>query len=66
VLSIALPLPMIALVIFTSRQKIMGTFANGALTRAAAWVGTVVVLALNLFLIAQALGLNIPGLNGAG
>jgi manganese transport protein len=54
VLSIALPLPMIALLIFTSKRDIMGDFANGRLTRFAAVVGTAVVLALNLFLIIQA------------
>ena len=53
VLSIALPLPMIALLIFTGRRDIMGDFANGRLTRLAALVGTTVVLALNLVLIAQ-------------
>ncbi len=54
VLSIALPLPMIALLIFTGRRDIMGDFANNRLTRVAALVGTAVVLVLNLFLIAQA------------
>jgi manganese transport protein len=66
VLSIALPLPMIALLIFTNRRDIMGEFTNGALTRAAALVGTVVVLALNAFLIAQTFGVQLPGLSGAG
>ena len=55
VLSIALPLPMIALIVFTGRRDIMGEFANGPLTRAAALIGAAIVLALNLFLIAQAL-----------
>jgi manganese transport protein len=64
VLSIALPLPMIALVIFTSRTDVMGVFANGGLTRTAAIIGTVVVLILNLLLILQALGMEIPGLSG--
>ena len=41
VLSIALPLPMIALLIFTQRADIMGRFANGRLTNFAAMVGTV-------------------------
>ena len=54
VLSIALPLPMIALLIFTGRRDIMGPFANGRLTRTAALVGTAVVLVLNFFLIVQA------------
>jgi manganese transport protein len=62
VLSIALPLPMIALLMFTRRPDIMGPFANGPLTHLAALVGTVVVLALNALLIAQALGVPIPGL----
>jgi manganese transport protein len=65
VLSIALPLPMIALLIFTGRRDIMGTFTNGRLTRIAALIGTVVVLALNFVLIAQTMGVEIPGLAGA-
>ena len=64
VLSIALPLPMIALVIFTGRTDIMGRFANGRLTRLAALIGTAVVLLLNIFLIAQTLGVPIPGVAG--
>jgi manganese transport protein len=66
VLSIALPLPMIALLIFTGRRDIMGDFTNGRITRMAALIGTAVVLALNIFLIAQTLGLEIPGLSSAG
>jgi manganese transport protein len=63
ILSIALPLPMIALLMFTRRVDIMGGFVNSRLTQAAALVGTVVVLVLNVFLIAQTLGIPIPGLN---
>jgi manganese transport protein len=55
VLSIALPLPMIALLIFTGRSDIMGAFVNGRLTRIVAVIGTTVVLALNVVLIAQTL-----------
>jgi manganese transport protein len=62
ILSIALPLPMIALLIFTGRVDIMGTFVNGRMTRIAAVVATVSVLVLNAFLIAQTLGVPIPGL----
>jgi manganese transport protein len=65
VLSIALPLPMIALLIFTGRRDIMGAFTNGRLTRAAAVAATVVVLGLNTFLIMQTLGVAIPGLPAA-
>ena len=66
VLSIALPLPMIALLIFTGRRDIMGDFTNGRITRIAALIGTAVVLVLNFFLIAQTLGPEIPGLSSAG
>ncbi len=53
VLSLALPLPMIALLMFTRRADIMGEFANSRLTQAAAAIATVVVLGLNAFLIMQ-------------
>jgi manganese transport protein len=62
VLSIALPLPMIALLMFTCRRDIMGAFANGRATHVAALSGTAVVLALNVFLILQTFGISIPGL----
>ena len=56
VLSIALPLPMIALLIFTRRADIMGPFANSRLTQGLAATGAGVVLLLNGFLIFQTLG----------
>jgi manganese transport protein len=62
ILSIALPLPMIALVMFTRRPDIMGAFANSRLTNVVAVVGTVIVLALNTFLILDTFGVPIPGL----
>jgi manganese transport protein len=62
VLSIALPLPMISLLIFTSRSDIMGQFANNRLTFIAALSGTTAVLLLNAFLILQTFGVQIPGL----
>jgi manganese transport protein len=64
VLSIALPLPLISLLIFTRRTDIMGQFANGRFTQAAALIGTATVLLLNLFLILQTCGVPIPGLAG--
>jgi manganese transport protein len=66
VLSIALPLPMISLLIFTRRADIMGEFANSRLTQVAAVTGTVVVLLLNAFLIIQICGIPIPGLPARG
>ena len=61
-LSLALPAPMIAVVVFTSRRDIMGPFANSRLTKAAAVFGTVVILALNVVLVLQTFGVPIPGL----
>jgi len=62
VLSIALPFPMIALVIFMRRTDIMGPFANSRWTSVAAIAGTVCVLLLNGLLILQTFGVSIPGL----
>jgi manganese transport protein len=63
VLSIALPLPMIALLMFTRRRDIMGAFVNSRLTNTVAVVGTTAVLLLNGVLILQTFGVPIPGLN---
>jgi manganese transport protein len=62
ILSIALPVPMIALVMFTARTDIMGEFCNRRLTTIAAIVCMVVVLVLNVILIGQTFGVAIPGL----
>jgi manganese transport protein len=62
VLSFVLPIPMIALVMFTRRRDIMGAFANTRLTDVAAIAGTVIVLALNAVLLLQMFGVGIPGL----
>jgi manganese transport protein len=66
VLSIALPLPMISLLIFTRRPDIMGEFANSRLMQIAAVIGTAIVLLLNSVLIVQTCGIPIPGLSAAG
>ncbi|MFL9825622.1 Nramp family divalent metal transporter [Rhodoplanes sp. SY1] len=57
VLSLALPVPMIALVWFTGRKSIMGGYANGPLLQAVAVLGAVVVSILNVVLLAQTFGL---------
>ena len=62
VLSIALPVPMISLVIFTSRPEIMGEFANRRLTQVAAIASSVIVLTLNIVLLLLTFGVSIPGL----
>jgi len=62
VLSLILPVPVIALIMFTRRRDIMGEFANSRLTDIAAIAGTVIVLALNTVLLLQTFGIDIPGL----
>ncbi len=64
VLSFALPGPVIAPVMFTRRKDIMGAFANTLLTNVAALAGRVVILALNVILLLQTFGVDIPGLPG--
>ena len=56
VLSIALPVPMIALVWFTSRRDLMGVYKNRRITTVAAVTGAVAVLALNGVLLMQIAG----------
>jgi manganese transport protein len=60
VLSIALPVPMIALIIFTSRRDVMGAYAAGPAVRLLSLGGAAAVLGLNLVLLAQTFGLPIP------
>jgi manganese transport protein len=62
VLSFALPIPMIALVMFTRNRAIMGEFANSRLTDIAAVIGTIIILLLNVILLLQTFGVPIPGL----
>ena len=58
VLSIALPVPMLALVWFTCRRKLMGVHRNRPIISVLAVVASVVVLALNLALLLQSLGVD--------
>jgi manganese transport protein len=60
VLSVVLPVPMISLVMFTRRRDIMGAFVNSRLTDALAIVGTAIILALNVVLLLQTFGVEIP------
>jgi manganese transport protein len=64
ILSLTLPLPMIALLAFTQRADIMGAFANGPVTRAAATAGAALVLLLNAVLLLQTFGVRLPFLAG--
>lgn len=51
VLSFVLPVPVIALVVFTSREKTMGAMANTKLMVLLALAATIVVLSLNILLL---------------
>jgi manganese transport protein len=62
VLSLVLPAPMIALLIFTARRDVMGPFANSRVTNAAAVVAALVVLTLNIVLLLLTAGVPLPGL----
>ena len=66
VLSLVLPVPMIALLILTRRREVMGSYANGRLTMAAATAAAVIVLALNLLLVLQIAGFPLPAFAAAG
>ena len=60
VLSLALPVPMLALVGFTGSRRVMGRFANHPLVMVLAVAGTAIVLVLNVILLAQTFGVPIP------
>lgn len=60
ILSISLPVPMIALIIFTSRRDIMGDYATGKVLRALAALGATAVLVLNFVLLADTFGIPVP------
>ena len=63
ILSLVLPIPMIALVLITGKRSVMGEFRNTRLTQGLAISGTLLVLSLNAILLAQIFGLPIPFLN---
>jgi manganese transport protein len=62
VLSLILPVPMIALLILIRRRDVMGSCASGSVTIATATTAAVIVLMLNLLLVLQTLGVPLPSL----
>jgi manganese transport protein len=62
VLSLALPLPMISLILFTRRSDLMGEFANRRVVQFAALAATCMIVLLNALLILETCGVSIPGL----
>jgi manganese transport protein len=57
VLSFGIPFALIPLVVFTARRDVMGTLVNRRATTVAASVIAAVIVALNIFLLAQTAGL---------
>ena len=60
VLSLALPVPMVALLVLTGSRRVMGGFVNGRLTQAAGVLAAGVVIMLNTLLTLQILGVAMP------
>ncbi|HEX3972282.1 MAG TPA: Nramp family divalent metal transporter [Stellaceae bacterium] len=56
-LSLTLPIPMVALLIFTARRDVMGELVNGRTTTVLASLAATIVLVLNLVLLLQSVGL---------
>ena len=59
VLSLTLPVPMVALLVLSGRADVMGAFVNRRAGQIAALVATVAVLALNFLLLADAAGVTL-------
>jgi manganese transport protein len=57
VLSFGIPFALVPLVFFTSKRKIMGPLVNRRVTTVAAACVAAVIIALNIFLLAQVFGL---------
>jgi manganese transport protein len=66
VLSLILPVPMIALLILTRRRDVMGSSASGSFTVAAATAAAAIVLVLNLLLVLQIAGVAPRAFAAAG
>jgi manganese transport protein len=60
VLSIVLPVPMVALLVLVGRPAVMGAFAIGRRTRVVATGATALVLVLNAVLLLQTAGVTLP------
>jgi manganese transport protein len=57
VLSFGIPFALIPLLIFTSKRTIMGPLVNQRITIVAATAVTAVIVALNIFLLAETAGI---------
>jgi manganese transport protein len=62
VLSLVLPVPVIALVVFTRRRSLMGDLVNRRLTSVLATAGAAAILCLNVVLLVETIGVPLPGI----
>ena len=60
VLSLVLPVPMIALLVLSGRRDVMGAFANRRAIQVGAVLAAAIVLALNIILLLQTAGIPVP------
>ncbi len=60
VLSLVLPVPVLTLILFTSRRGIMGGMANRPVVAGAAALAATVILGLNLLLLLETCGVALP------
>jgi manganese transport protein len=60
VLSMVLPVPVIAMLVLSGRRDVMGDFANRRPVQIVVALATILVLGLNLLLLAQAAGISLP------
>jgi manganese transport protein len=58
VLSFGIPFALVPLVLFTSRRDVMGVLVNHRATTAAAVAVAALIIALNVFLLAQTFGVG--------
>ena len=58
VLSLVLPVPMLALLLLSRRRDVMGAMVTGRGTMALAWLAAAATLGLNLVLLDGVLGLG--------
>jgi manganese transport protein len=62
ILSLAVPLPMAALLWFTCDKDVMGVYKNRASVAVIATLAALIVLSFNVVLVLQTFGVDIPGL----
>jgi manganese transport protein len=65
VLSLVLPIPMLTLIMFTTRRNIMGPLTNSPAVGIGATVAAVAILGINMLLLLETCGVHLPLIPGA-